>query len=63
LRKIKSYEYIDLYVEKLYQHYCYIVEDLENEEIVVLDQKEENKSLAFLYDEIVLNTFASGKLF
>ncbi len=58
-----SYEYIDLYVEKLYQHYCYIVEDLNNEEIVAVEHKEEISSLPFVYDDVVLNTFATGKLF
>lgn len=58
-----SYEYIDLYVEKLYQHYCYIVEDFNNEEIVAVEQKVEIESLPFTYDEVVLNTFATGKLF
>lgn len=58
-----SYEHLDLYVDKIYQYYCYIVEDLRDEEIATEESGESISSSPYLYDEVVMSTFASGKLF
>lgn len=54
-----SYEHLDLYVEKLYEHYCYIHEDEMETETVVAKVE----SSPHLYDEVMLKAFATGKLF
>lgn len=71
-----SYEYLDDYVEKLYQHYCYMQEELypdesDEDDLVDIEENEDNENIIdmtiidkpFIYDVDTLNTFASGKLF
>lgn len=70
-----SYDHLDSCVEKLYEHFQYIKE--ENLEYELLQNKEEytyedikediacikTPSIPFMYDDVVLSAFASGKLF
>lgn len=59
-----SYEHIHLYVEKLYEFYCEMNDDLKDEDEFMIEEDKEEVSIApSIYDEVILNTFASGKLF
>ncbi len=55
-----SYEHLDFYVEKLYEHYCYIHED---EMQITEDAPVDNIITTSLYDEVSLHAFSTGKLF
>lgn len=55
-----SYKYIDDYVEKLYEHYCYIHEDsFEKNELEIIS----NVGTYELYDQVQLGIFQQGTLF
>lgn len=55
-----SYKYIDDYVEKLFEHYCYIREDsFENNNLEIIS----NVPTYELYDQLQLEIFQQGTLF
>ena len=60
-----SYRYIDDYVEKIYEYYCYIKEELKNyyKEEVIETITEKKVSVAPIYEQAQIEAFKKGLLF